>query len=67
MNAHEAALLAWQLGSRVVVPMHHLIWAGNPGGAEATLDPQMFAETYRRLGGKGTVVMPEVGKEVALG
>lgn len=66
MNTHEAALLAWQLGSRVVVPMHHLIWAGNPAGTEATLDPQQFAETYRRLGGAGRVALPEVGKEISL-
>jgi L-ascorbate metabolism protein UlaG (beta-lactamase superfamily) len=40
MNAHEAALLVWQLGARIVIPMHHiLIKGGWPG---ATLDPEVF-------------------------
>src|SRR5205823_6211832 len=26
MNAHEAALLAWQIKPRVVVPMHYGMW-----------------------------------------
>jgi len=61
MNAHEAALLAWQLEATTVIPMHHLLWAGNAGGPEATLDPALFEETYRKLGGTGRVVLPEVG------
>ncbi len=64
MNAHEAALLVWQLGAPVGVPMHHLIWAGNPGGDESTLDPQLSADTHRRLGGTGRVVIPVVGSEI---
>ncbi len=60
MDAHEAALLAWQLGASTAIPMHHLLWAGNTFNA-ATLDPQLFAETYRKLGGRGRVVLPEVG------
>lgn len=60
MDAHEAALLAWQLGASTAIPMHHLLWAGNSYSA-ATLDPQLFAETYRKLGGEGRVVLPEVG------
>jgi L-ascorbate 6-phosphate lactonase len=66
MNAHEAALLVWQLGARVVMPMHHLLWEGNPGGPESTLDPQLFADTYRKLGGSGQVVLPEVGELIEL-
>jgi len=61
MDAHEAALLAWQLGAQTVIPMHHLLWAGNPGGPDATLDPSLFEQTYRKLGGSGRVVLPEVG------
>ncbi len=61
MNAHEAALLAWHLGAKTVIPMHHLLWEGSPGGLEATLDLTLFAETYRKLGGAGRVVLPEVG------
>lgn len=66
MDAHEAALLAWQLGARVVIPMHHYLWAENSGSAAATLDPRLFADTYARLGGIGRVVLPEVGQEICL-
>ncbi len=66
MNAHEAALLVWQLGAKVVMPMHHLLWEGNPGGPDATLDPQLFADTYRNLGGRGQVVLPQVGELIEL-
>ncbi len=62
MNAHEAALLVWQLGAKAVMPMHHLLWEGNPGGPDATLDPQIFADTYRNLGGRGKVMLPQVGE-----
>lgn len=61
MDVHEAALLAWQLGASTTIPMHHLLWAGSTVGGAATLDPQLFAETYRKLGGSGRVVLPEVG------
>ncbi len=61
MDAYEAALLAWQLGARTVIPMHHLLWAGAPGGPDATLDPALFEDTYHKLGGTGRVVLPEVG------
>ena len=64
MNAYEAALLVWQLDAPVVVPMQHLIWAGNPSDDQATLDPQLFADTYQRLGGTGRVVLPVVGGEI---
>ncbi|MCL4545800.1 MAG: MBL fold metallo-hydrolase [Chloroflexi bacterium] len=60
MDAHEAALLAWQLGARTVMPMHHYLWAGNQAGEGATLDPGLFAATYRKLGGAGQVITPRV-------
>ncbi len=66
MNAHEAALLAWQLGSKLVIPIHHYLWATNTAGDEATLDPTVFAETYGRLGGRGRVVIPEIGQPIPL-
>lgn len=66
MNAHEAALLAWQLGAGTVVPMHHLLWKDFSGGEQATLDPQLLAETYRRLGGRGEVRALEVGEGLLL-
>lgn len=64
MDAHEAALLAWRLGARLVVPMHHRLWAENPPGS--TLDPDLFAATYRALGGLGRVVTPELLREIAI-
>lgn len=66
MNAHEAALLAWQLGARTVVPMHHILWKDFTGGEQATLDPQLLAETYRRLGGAGAVRALAVGERLDL-
>ena len=66
MNAHEAALLAWQLQVGTAIPMHHLLWANNHGANDETLDPQLFADTYTRLGGKGRVVIPQVGGEIEL-
>ncbi len=66
MNAHEAALLVWQLGAKVVAPMHHRLWKDFTGGEQATLDPQLFADTYRRLGGMGEVKLLEVGEGMEL-
>ena len=67
MDAHEAALLAWHLNAKTVVPMHHYLWATNSGSAEETLDPTLFRDTYTRLGGEGRVVIPELGEEIILG
>jgi L-ascorbate metabolism protein UlaG (beta-lactamase superfamily) len=66
MNAREAALLVYEQGAKTVVPVHHLLWAGNTAGDEATLDPRLFEETYRKLGGTGRVILPEVGGEITL-
>jgi L-ascorbate 6-phosphate lactonase len=65
MNAYEAALLAYQLHPRTVIPMHHYLWAGAPD-QEATLDPELFAETYRKLGGAGRVMIPALGAPLDL-
>jgi L-ascorbate metabolism protein UlaG (beta-lactamase superfamily) len=62
MNAHEAALLAWQLKAETVIPMHHRLWKEFPGKERATLDPELFANTYYKLGGKGKVKIFEVGE-----
>lgn len=66
MNAHEAALLAWQIRPRLLIPMHHILWKDFTGGEQATLDPQMFADTYRRLGGAGEVKALNVGEGVEI-
>ncbi len=66
MNAHEAALLAWHIQPQVVIPMHHILWKDFSGGEQATLDPHLFADTYRRLGGTGQVKALDVGEGVEL-
>jgi len=67
MNAHEAALLAWQLDVRAAVPMHYGMWPDEDYTyhglePEATLEPGIFAATYARLGGTGLVSVLEPGK-----
>ena len=64
MDAYESALLAWHLGAAKVIPIHHLLWADRSNSAEETLDPALFVDTYTRLGGKGTAIIPEVGEEL---
>jgi len=66
MNAHEAALLAWQLGAKIVIPMHHLLWKDFSGGEQATLDPQLLVDTYARMGGTGEVKVLWVGEGILL-
>jgi len=65
MNAHEAALLAWQLNVGTLIPMHHYLWDGS-APADATLDPQLLVDTYARLGGKGRVILPQLGTEIII-
>jgi L-ascorbate metabolism protein UlaG (beta-lactamase superfamily) len=60
MNAHEAALLAWHLDTRSLIPHHHQLWAKEPEPGE-TLDPSIFEDMYRRLGGTASVHLPVVG------
>jgi L-ascorbate 6-phosphate lactonase len=64
MDAYEAALLAWQLGGSLVIPIHHLLWAQISDSSEETLDPELFVKTYARLGGKGRAIVPIVGEEL---
>ncbi len=66
MNAHEAALLAWHLHPRVVMPMHHILWKNLNAGEQETTDPHLFQETYQRLGGSGRVILPNVGEAIEL-
>ncbi len=66
MNAHEAALLAWQINPTLLVPMHHILWRDFTGGEQATLDPALFADTYQRLGGTGHVHALAVGASVEI-
>ncbi len=66
MNAHEAALLGWQLGAATLVPMHHYLWQNAIHNDEATLDPALLESTYSKLGGQGRVIAPVVGEEIVL-
>lgn len=66
MDAHEAALMAWQLGASVVVPIHHYLWAITTGTAEETLNPEIFVSTYGRLGGSGKALVPTIGEDIDL-
>ena len=66
MNAHEAALLAWQVKPRLVVPMHYGMWPADGytyrGAApDATPDPTLFASTLAKLDSKIRVKVLEVG------
>jgi L-ascorbate 6-phosphate lactonase len=60
MNAHEAALLAWLQEARLAIPFHYGLWPDEGYGPGATIDPQLFVETYRRLnpGGRTLVLQP---------
>lgn len=62
MNAHEAALLAWQQGAALAVPMHYGLWRDADYGAGATLDPALFASTFSRLCPGGQVHIPTPGE-----
>jgi L-ascorbate 6-phosphate lactonase len=57
MNAHEAAMLAWLQGSRLAVPFHYGLWRDQDYGEGATLDPQLFVDTYHRLNPTGRTLV----------
>ena len=69
MNAHEAALLAWQLKPRTAVPMHYGMWSAEDyryrGAApDATPDPALFVRTLAKLSSRARVRTLEVGRPV---
>jgi L-ascorbate 6-phosphate lactonase len=66
MNAHEAALLAWRLRARLAVPFHYGLWRDAGYGEGATIDPQLFVDTYRRLHPAGRTLVLEPGRAVVL-
>jgi L-ascorbate 6-phosphate lactonase len=66
MDASEAALLAYQLSPNTIIPIHHYLWEEGGFGVDPTLDPAVFADIYRRLGGKGRVVIPVLTEEIDL-
>ena len=71
MNAREAALLAWQLKPRTVVPMHYGMWpveAYRYHGAapDATPYPALFTSTLAKLSPRRRVKVLKVGQTVTL-
>jgi len=64
MNAHEAALLTWQVAPRIAVPMHYGMWPDEQYGPGATLDPETFRETLTRLGSETEVRVLHEGEIV---
>ena len=71
MNAHEAALLAWELKPRTVVPMHYGLWSKKDyryGGVapDATPDPKRFESTLRKLSTRVKIRTLAVGRTVIL-
>ena len=71
MNAHEAALLAWRLEPRLVVPMHYGLWKPDDyryhGAApDATPDPAIFAATLAKLDKRMRVRRLQLGRPVAI-
>jgi L-ascorbate 6-phosphate lactonase len=67
MNAHEAALLTWQVAPRIAVPMHYGMWPDEQYGEGATLDPEQFRETLSRLGSGTVVQVLQPGEIVVFG
>jgi L-ascorbate metabolism protein UlaG (beta-lactamase superfamily) len=72
MNAHEAALLAWQLKPRVAVPTHYGLWSAvdyryRGAAPQATPDPGLFAATAAKLSPRMRVRELAVGRVVTLG
>jgi len=57
MNAYEAALLAWLQDTRLAVPFHYGLWRDADYGEGATLDPQLFVDTYHRLHPQGRTLV----------
>lgn len=64
MNAHEAALLGWQIRADVLIPHHHATWAAQLDDAAATV--ARFNATYHNLGGTGRVLVPQLGESITL-
>lgn len=65
LTTHEAALLAWYVKPKVVIPMHYNMWTPEGFGPGATLDPLEFAATFAKLGGTSEVRILDVG-EIAM-
>lgn len=67
MNAHEAAMLAWRQRAVVAIPFHYGLWRDADYGEGATLDPQLFIDTYRRLDPSGRTHVLQPSAPVVIG
>jgi L-ascorbate 6-phosphate lactonase len=67
MDAEEAAFLASRISPRLVAPMHFGMWDRGGYGADATLDPLQFSDSYERFSPGSPVHIPELGKRFPLG
>jgi L-ascorbate 6-phosphate lactonase len=65
MNALEAGLLAHQIAPSKAIPMHYGMWPPAYYGPEATLDPELFVDVCRRLGGPETYIM-QLGERIEI-
>jgi L-ascorbate 6-phosphate lactonase len=65
MNALEAGLLAYQIAPARAIPMHYGMWPPAYYGPDATLDPDLFADVCRRLGGPETYTM-QLGERIEI-
>jgi L-ascorbate 6-phosphate lactonase len=71
MNADEAALLAWEMKPRTVVPMHYGMWSKKDYryaglAPDATPDPKRFESTLRKLSTRVRAKTLQVGRIVTL-
>jgi L-ascorbate metabolism protein UlaG (beta-lactamase superfamily) len=57
LTDREAALLMSYVKPGIAVPMHYDMWVPEVFGPGATLDPAVFVDTYRLLGGGETRVL----------
>jgi L-ascorbate 6-phosphate lactonase len=64
MNVYEAAMLAWRQGARLAIPFHYGLWRDEGYGEGATIDPQVFVDTYHRLDPDGETLVLSAGRQV---
>ncbi len=67
IRGDEAALLMTLIKPRVAIPMHYNMWRPEDFGAGATLDPEFFRDTHRKLDGTAEIQILPIGELVTLG
>lgn len=67
MDTKEAAFLAWRQGTKLAVPMHFGLWKPeNDYESKATLDLDVFIDTYLALEPGGKYQIPELGVPIEM-